>query len=249
MYNKIKECCRQAFCSIAGIGHTETGDSGLFRIVSQEEFIKSLPAEIQTEVLLKGSIEQVAKIWGEMTSVNRTFFDGSITEMAMFAVNRCLNSIKAQDIEFDPINIDAIIGATNTGPGYPSLADNVKLGIGARSEAMCFDVTEACTSGSVALFQAYNMIRSGLCQNVLVVCAEKATTLTKQENWQGSNLFGDAAFAVLLQATKDETKESFDFFNFNCYPFDLHLVRGNAAADGTVAPVLCIAAHNLTPGS
>jgi 3-oxoacyl-[acyl-carrier-protein] synthase-3 len=88
---------------------------------------------------------------------------------------------------------------------------------------MCSDTTEACTSGSVALFQARNLIETGTCKCVLVVCSEKATTLAPLIDYKRSNLFGDASFAVLLRATNDPQKESFDFFEFNSFPYDGNL--------------------------
>jgi 3-oxoacyl-[acyl-carrier-protein] synthase III len=228
MYNKIIKSDSQHFCHIIGLGHSEPTDSEFFRIVTQEEFIRSLPQDVQEVICKNGAtIEEVAKTWGEMISEKRTFFDGDISSLAMFAVNRCFEDLKNRGIDFDPSSIDAVIGATNTGPGYPSLADFVKNGIGVKSEAMCFDVAEACTAGSVAIFQAQSLIRSGACKNVLVTCAEKATTLTNLENWQGSNLFGDASFAVLLTATNDPNLETFDFFEFNSFPYqgNLGLIR------------------------
>lgn len=228
MYNKINNIKGQNYCRIIGLGHSETVDSDLFRVVTQEEFIRSLPDEIQSGICKNGaSIQDVARTWGEMISEKRTFFDGELSSLAMFAVNRCFADVRNRGFDFDPVNIDAVIGATNTGPGYPSLADCVKNGIGIRSDAMCYDVTEACTAGSVALFQAQSLIRSGACKNVLVTCAEKATTLTQTVNWQGSNLFGDASFSVLVTATDDPMLESFDFFDFNSYPYNgnLSLIR------------------------
>ncbi len=228
MYNRIIKTEAQPSCCIIGLGHSEITDSELFRVVTQEEFIRELPADTQAVICKNGAaIEDVARTWNEMISEKRTFYGGDLASLAMFAVNRCFQDVRNRGIEFDPADIDAVIGATNTGPGYPSLADCVKNGIGIRSDAMCYDVTEACTAGSVALFQAQSLIRSGACKKVLVACAEKATTLTHTVNWQGSNLFGDASFAVLVSETDDPAFESFEFFDFNSFPYNgnLSLIR------------------------
>jgi len=223
----------QIFCKIAGIGHSREEDSDKFRIVSQKEFIEYLPESVQQEICKNGqSIDEVAEKWGEQISVNRTFFDGSVVDLGMLAVSRCFENAMEKvpyDCDpfatgtFDPFVIDAIIGATNTGPGYPSLADHIKKEIGISSKTACFDVVEACTAGSVAIFNARNMIASGACKTVLVVCSEKATTLAPLADWQGSNLFGDASFAILLQATDNKNEEAFSFFYANSYPFDGNL--------------------------
>lgn len=219
--NKNKEF----YCKIAGIGHSEINDSKKFEVVSQFDFINSLSEEIISEITKKGekTISQVASIWSDMISEYRQFFSGSVWELATFAIKRCFKSSSDRGFNIDASEIDAVIGATNTGPYYPSLADYVKNDLDARSKAMCFDVTEACTAGSVGLFQAYSMISSGACKNVLVVSSEKASALTKKDNWQGSNLFGDASFACLLTRSKNPEDESFTLFNFSSDPYDNNL--------------------------
>lgn len=217
------------FCKISGIGHSEPTDSELFEVISQEEFLNMLPQEAIKEITRNGeiSIQEIASTWREMISEKRTFFKGTIEQLGNFAVNRLVNSFSNVSKEELFSDLDAIIGATNTGPIYPSLADYIKNEIGVSNSAMCFDVTEACTSGSVALFQAFCMIKSGSCKKVLVVASEKATKLTDISNWRGSNLFGDASFAILLERAEKPEEDSFDFFYFNSFPFDgnLHLIR------------------------
>lgn len=216
-------------CKLLGLGHSNYSDDPRFKVISQLEFIQMLPSEVQEELVRKtgSSINDIAKTWAEMISPNRTFFAGTIDELAMFSVNRCIEDAKKKNTKFCIEEIDAIIGATNTGPQYPSLADFVKNRLPVRNNAMCFDVTEACTSGVVATFVGYTLIKAGICRNVLITCSEKATELTKFENWQGSNLFGDASFAFLLQSTQSPEEASFNFFFFNSYPYsgNLELIK------------------------
>jgi len=94
---------------------------------------------------------------------------------------------------------------------------------------MCYDTTEACTVGASAIFQGWSLIRSGACKKVLVVCAEKANTLTTADNYFGANLFGDAAFAVLLSAAD---KDDFLFFDFQSLPYDGNIEAIIKAATG-----------------
>ncbi len=224
MFNVLNSV-RQNFCKITGLGHTESQDSDLFRVVTQLDFIKSLSEQTQQEITKNRqiTIEEAAANWDEMISPKRTFFDGHIADLGYFAIKRLIEQSDFTAEKPDLSDLNVIIGASNTGPGYPSLADFVKERIGIRNDCSCFDVTEACTAGSVALMQASALIRSGQCKKVLVVCAEKATTLTPLENWQGSNLFGDAAFSVLLESSENPEDESFKFFNFKSFPFDGHL--------------------------
>lgn len=234
MYVQTANKISSKFCNIVAISHTDINDSDKFKKISQSDFIKSLKPETQRSIIgdidfaiqeqeeINKKISEAADVWGEMVTINRTFFEGEVTELAVIAARKCL--MEAQnDKRFELDNIDAIIGATNTGPGYPSLADFVKEGLGLRNDAMCFDVTEACVAGSTAVFQAWSLIRSGACRQVLVVSSEKATTLTDIDNWQGSNLFGDGAFAMLLIASDNPEDESFSYFEFNSFPHDGNL--------------------------
>ena len=231
---RVKNIEQKKYCNILSVGNTDRVDSDKFKIVSQYEFIKLLKPETQRSIVadpdfaikddaeFEQKIKEAADTWGEMVSVNRTFFNGDVTELAVIAARKCL-TYGVSNFGFDANTIDAIIGATNTGPGYPSLADFVKEGLNLRNDAMCFDVTEACVAGSVAVFQGWSLITSGACRNVLVVASEKATTLTDLENWQGSNLFGDGAFAMLLTSSNNQEDESFDYFEFNSFPHDGNL--------------------------
>ena len=207
---------KPAKCEIIGWGHTEIDDDPRFRMVTQEQFIREIMSPVGRHDFfgsepIDQEITVLAEEWGEITAKERIFFSGTTVELGIIAGKKCLAHADVSAGE-----LDAIIGATNTGPGYPSLADHVKLALGQESSAMAFDMHEACTVGSIAPFAAWNLIRSGACRKVLVVCAEKATSLTGPDNWRGSNLFGDAAFAVLLSASD---KESFKVFDFHSLPF------------------------------
>lgn len=226
MFVDVKTMASTARCRIVAWGHTDPNVDDGFTIVDQATFIAKHMSEAgRIDLLGSGdynnpeAIEAKAADWISKTEIaQRIFFSGTTAELGAIAARRCLDRAK---ISAD--SVDAIIGATNTGPGYPSLADYVKLSLGSElSEAVCFDVTEACTASAVAIFNAWSLIRSGARQCVLVVCAEKATTLTSPDNWIGANLFGDAAFAVVLAA---DSVDSFEFFYGDSLPFGGNINR------------------------
>lgn len=202
-------------CRPLAWSHSDVEDDDRFQVLSQADFIRERMSDhARQELLAEGdSVDAVVGDWQARTAIaERVFFDGPIEDMAGLTAKKCL--LKA---DVSPARVDAIIGGTNTGPGYPSLADHIKLQLGDEaSSAMAFDVAEACSVGGISIMLGWNFIRSGFCQRVLVVCAEKATTLTVPDNWKESNLFGDAAFAVLLSASEDE---SFLFFEADSLPF------------------------------
>lgn len=219
-------------CSVSGYGHTELQDDPeRLREVTQVQFIDMLSFETRCQLLgtskpwLEADKVAVADGWISLTGIHkRVFFDGPIADLALIAARKCLAQagVSAMDL-------DVIVAGSNTGPGYPSLADRIKHGLGQRSPAMAYDVQEACPVGCVAVFNGWNLVRSGVAKKVLVVCAEKATTLARLDDWKGSNLFGDAAFAFLLT---DSEQEAFKFFDIRCEPFDGQLEMIAKTKDG-----------------
>ena len=101
--------------------------------------------------------------------------------------------------KIDPKSIDLIIVATCTPDTiFPSTACHIQHKIGA-TRAAAFDVQAACSGFLYALVTADQFITSGTYQTILVIGAEKLSSIV---NWQDRNtcvLFGDGAGAVILQ--------------------------------------------------
>jgi 3-oxoacyl-[acyl-carrier-protein] synthase-3 len=99
----------------------------------------------------------------------------------------------------DPLSIDLIIVATCTADmTFPSTACLIQNKIGA-TRAAAFDVQAACSGFLYALVTADQFIASGMYKTILVVGAEKLSSVV---NWKDRNtcvLFGDGAGAVVLQ--------------------------------------------------
>ncbi len=128
-------------------------------------------------------------------------------------------------------DIDLVVCATVT-PDYfnmPSTACIIsdKLGI---SNVQAFDISAACSGFVYALSVAKAFVESGMKKHVLVVGAEKFSSIVDYTDRSTCILFGDGAGAAIISATK--YKES----GF----IDLH-----ASADGTYADFLVTPA----PGS
>ena len=99
----------------------------------------------------------------------------------------------------NPQDIDLIIVATCTADTvFPSTACYIQNKIGA-SRAAAFDLQAACSGFLYALVTADQFIASGVYKTVLVIGAEKISSIV---NWKDRNtcvLFGDGAGAVVLQ--------------------------------------------------
>lgn len=99
----------------------------------------------------------------------------------------------------DPKRVDLIIVATCTPDTiFPSTACYIQHKIGA-IRAAAFDVQAACSGFLYALVTAEQFIASGVYKTILVIGAEKLSSIV---NWKDRNtcvLFGDGAGAVVLQ--------------------------------------------------
>lgn len=112
-------------------------------------------------------------------------------------------AIKRANLTID--DIDCIICATIS-PDYlcmPSTACKIAdlLGI---DDIMAFDISAAC-SGFIYLIEiAKSMVESGLKKNVLIIGAEKLSSIVNWNDRTTCVLFGDGAGAAIISESKDE---------------------------------------------
>lgn len=133
----------------------------------------------------------------------------------------------------DPDTIDALIVTTTT-PDYkfPSTASIVlgKLGL---KNAFAFDFEAACCGFLYSLDVAASMIQSGRYKKIIVIGADKMSSLVDYTDRQTCVLFGDGAGAVLVEATTEENvgvRDSYLRTDGKGLPF-LHMKAG-----GSVCP-------------
>lgn len=107
--------------------------------------------------------------------------------------------------QIDPLEIELIIVATVTPDHqYPATSNIVCDMIGAKN-AWGFDVQAACSSFIYALNTGSKFIEAGAHKNVLVIGSDKMSSILDYSDRATSILFGDAAGAVLLEPSTDET--------------------------------------------
>jgi 3-oxoacyl-[acyl-carrier-protein] synthase-3 len=107
--------------------------------------------------------------------------------------------------------IDLVLCATIS-PDYmcmPSTACLIadKLGI---NEAMAFDISAACTGFVYALSIAKAFIESGMKKNVLIIGAEKLSSIVDYTDRTTCMLFGDGAGAAIISATENKDEAIID---------------------------------------
>ncbi|OCL88059.1 beta-ketoacyl-ACP synthase III [Arcobacter porcinus] len=120
-----------------------------------------------------------------------------------------LQAIQRAGIDKD--EIDLVICATVT-PDYlcmPSTACLISSKIGIK-DVMAFDVSAACTGFVYILNIAKAFIESGLKKNILLVGAEKYSSILNYEDRTTCFIFGDGAGAAIISATYDKSEAIID---------------------------------------
>ena len=104
----------------------------------------------------------------------------------------------------DPDSIDALILTTSTADYKFLSTASIVLGKLGLKNAFAFDFWAACCGFLYSLDTAASMIRSGRCKKIIVIGADKMSSVVDYKDRQTCPLFGDGAGAVLVEATEEE---------------------------------------------
>ncbi len=103
-----------------------------------------------------------------------------------------------QNSKLSPEDIDVVICATVTGDyRHPATATIIASNLGIKN-AFCFDLTSACSSFLYAFITASSYISSGFSNYILVIGADKMSSILNYEDRSTCVLFGDGAGAIIL---------------------------------------------------
>lgn len=118
--------------------------------------------------------------------------------LGMKAVSRLLESTGTK-----PEDVDLLICATSN-PDYrfPSTGSVIAHDLGLKN-AYAYDIQAACAGFLVALQDGSAYIKSGLRKKVVVVAAEKMSSMVNYNDRATCPLFGDGAGAMLLEPTEE----------------------------------------------
>jgi 3-oxoacyl-[acyl-carrier-protein] synthase-3 len=133
----------------------------------------------------------------------RRFADKSqcTSDLAIEAANRCL-----EKVHFKPDELDVIILATSSPDRMqPATATRVQMEIGA-DRAYAFDINSVCSGGIYAIHIADSLIKSGSCENILVVASEMYSKYLNPTDFSTYPYFGDGAGAVLVSENQDSAQ-------------------------------------------
>ena len=124
--------------------------------------------------------------------------DAGSSYMGIEAVKKLL-----AETHTDPAEVELLICATSN-PDYrfPSTGSIICEGAGLKN-AYAYDIQAACAGFIVALEDAAAYIKSGLRKKVLVVAAEKMSSMINYNDRATCPLFGDGAACVMVEPTEE----------------------------------------------
>ncbi len=111
-----------------------------------------------------------------------------------------------------PEEIDMLICATITPDMNLPAAANIIAHKAKLNNAWSFDLTAACSGFIYSLSTASQFIESGRYQKIVIVAAEKMSSIINYEDRSTCPLFGDGAAAVLIEPTTEDAGV-IDFIN------------------------------------
>lgn len=129
----------------------------------------------------------------------RLLENGATSDLATGAAKELLQIYKV-----NPEEIDCIIVATVTPDMFfPATACIVQNNIGAKN-AWGFDLSAACSGFLFAFQTGCSLVESGNYKKVMVIGADKMSSIVDYTDRNNCILFGDAGAAVLLEPTEDK---------------------------------------------
>ena len=119
--------------------------------------------------------------------------------MGIQAVNKLLEETGTNRDDIDLL----ICPTSNPDYRFPSTASVIAHGVGIEKKCYAYDIQAACAGFLVGLYEATAYIRSGMYKKVIVVSAEKMSSMVDYNDRATCPLFGDAAACMLLEPTEE----------------------------------------------
>ncbi len=157
-----------------------------------------LPEKILTNKDMESIVDTTDEWIAQRTGIRQRHVAAAhetAADMAIAAARKALESSGLTGAD-----IDGVIVATSTpDTTFPSVAVKVQAALGVKG-GPSFDVQAVCAGFVYALTVCDSLIRTGAAKRLLLVGAEKMTSILNWEDRTTCVLFGDGAGAVVLEA-------------------------------------------------
>jgi 3-oxoacyl-[acyl-carrier-protein] synthase-3 len=181
--------------------------------MSRHAYISAISHWVPKKVLTNAELEKMVDTSDEWIRSRTGISERRILEDGKASSDMGAEAVKLL-LEYrgmDANEIDGIIVATVTPDMFfPSTANLVQDKVGAVN-AWSFDISAACSGFIYALSLGSQMIEAGKYKKIVVVGADKMSSITNYRDRNTCVLFGDAAGAVLLEPSEEEGIGILDF--------------------------------------
>ena len=161
-----------------------------------------LPEKILTNADLEKMVDTTDEWITQRSGIKQRHIAADNQTTGDMALEAARQALDASGLTSD--DIDGIIVATTTPDRtFPSVAVKVQGELGVKP-CLAFDVQAVCTGFVYALSVADNFIKAGQAKNILVIGAEKMSSLVDWNDRSTCVLFADGAGAVVLSATEGD---------------------------------------------
>ncbi|WP_397472801.1 beta-ketoacyl-ACP synthase 3, partial [Rheinheimera sp.] len=158
------------------------------------------PSQVRSNADLESMVETTDEWIIERTGIRERRIIGDDETVATMGAQAALKAFEAADI--DKNSIDMIICATTSASrALPSAACEIQRELQMHA-VPAFDIAAACAGFCYALSVADQYIKSGIAKRVLVIGSDCLSRLVSPEDRSMVILFGDAAGAVVLEASE-----------------------------------------------
>lgn len=158
--------------------------------------------------------EEIIKKFEKITGIKERRYasDNQLnSDLGALAAENALKNSTIDKEELDYIiyaqNFGDIEAGTNRIDNMPSLAAKVKHKLKIQNpDVVCYDIIFGCPGWVQGVIQAYQMIRSGFCRNVMVIGAETLSRCVDPHDRDGM-IFSDGAGATIVSASYDDDRK------------------------------------------
>lgn len=164
--------------------------------------------DLRTLTFADVDIEKIIKTTG-IESVRQSPNDKTISD---YCINAAENLF--EELNFDKSEIDGIVFSTYTGDYLsPGSGYIVQSALNLSSDCIVIDINQACAGYVYGLFQAFLMIQSGYCKNVLLCVGDTMTKMIHPKDRAERMILGDAGSASIISVADTAQKSIFAFHN------------------------------------
>lgn len=161
-----------------------------------------LPQKLVTNFDLEKTIDTNDEWIRSRTGITQRYIAADDEFTSHLGYKAALAAIDNANISKD--EIDLVITCTNTPDNsFPSTANKIQ-GYLNLANVPSFDLQAICSGFIYGLQTADSMIKSGKYKTVLLVCADKMSSILDWQDRKTCVLFGDGAGAVILQRTESD---------------------------------------------